>query len=481
MKPGSDTEVEGFLNSFEQLSENREKETTNRMESLQRQVEARRRAYELSPKKNKVPPMIPTKKPILGKIYNDLVYKGKDTGKIELIQPVAREDESDKPTADKEETQDEIDTVASFVEMTEDDAEYADDGLDDGAPKPIRYDDVMKEKLRSDLPWQARREKEKEDIDTNKVHNVTKDEDKPRQSKKLITPSNSKKDMIQSKPTVPAKPLIYQKPSHLETVTKSKAEAKVVEKTAPKPGPKPTLKHEPVIPVKLHHSPHKAPPKLEPKPAFEIKLKPVIREKPKLQSKTNNLRQNLRHAKPPKPKPKPELEFLNKLAVLKKTKPEPAPKPAELEVVKQKRQLRKPKPGPKPKLELPEALQKRGHLSPSKRHEIAREKPEIPEAMQKLQQVLIRGTGVSQQNDCHGDSVKKVSAPVHRRIANIGGSDRTMSMPLQTRPKTDRRDTRRTKSVNSDTTLDQKGRRLRHLTKSRAKGPKRRLPRGITN
>lgn len=152
MAINSDTDVENFLSTFEQLHDERQKQTAERMKSLEDQVKIERELYKRSPKKKKVPPIVPMK----SKSLSNIVEKDGDTkDTIFLLKPTARED-TNKSTSIKPSRSDrdgeEIRDFETFVQSIH--IEKPADMIEPGkGPRVIHYNDLIKKEARPDLPW----------------------------------------------------------------------------------------------------------------------------------------------------------------------------------------------------------------------------------------------------------------------------------------------------------------------------------------
>ncbi|KAG7730350.1 hypothetical protein KL933_000145 [Ogataea haglerorum] len=103
----SEPEVERFLNNFSELHSAREQENRSRLQSLEQEVDQKRRQYELSPKK----------KPLVPKKAANLDHKVKVELEKKEVEEFVRAVDLDKP-AEKP-----------------------------NAPKPIKFEDVMKQPI----------------------------------------------------------------------------------------------------------------------------------------------------------------------------------------------------------------------------------------------------------------------------------------------------------------------------------------------
>ncbi|KAG7895439.1 hypothetical protein KL925_000148 [Ogataea polymorpha] len=322
----SEPEVERFLNNFSELHSAREQENRTRLQSLEQEVDQKRRQYELSPKKK---PLVPKKAANLDhKVKVELEKKKVE----EFVLSVDLEKPIEKPNA----------------------------------PKPIKFEDVMKQPL--------------------------------------FTPSVQK-----SSPTPEKIAVVKPKPQPKPEVIDFRASLKPAKQPPPQPKQKLSV---PVLTSTVAKTTDNPPPFLN------VQLSPTKKKFSAPESKEPEALSKLGALKPAAPvskKPSETPEALAKLSSLAKAKP--APKPA----------------------------------------------PPKPEALLML------------------SSLKKTKEPVPvQKLPPRAKTEPQMGVPLpglaQPHAFVSRAMTEPKKPALDSSEFDKQGRPLEHVTKSRAKGPKRRPP-----
>ncbi|VEU20466.1 DEKNAAC101391, partial [Brettanomyces naardenensis] len=306
-----------------------------RMSSLEKEVEEKRRQYERSPKKKKVPPIVPKKKAILGEVVkpvNDVEDKNEV---ICLVQPKAREDDLRSPKIERESGADQL---ARLVDSVNYGAKYEVPNRNPHEPKPIKYEDVMKVKV-----WDSRSET------TN--------------SKVKEKPSTEKSPV----PVNRSKPIIITPRSH------TNPNAKVL-----------TSYHRESAAPSLSKNPPRKPLRSEPYPetvevrAAKIKMKPTVA---------------------PKPKPASSPEFLSKFKSLQPAPVLAKPEEKIPEALVRRNHLNRPKVGPKPIIGVPEAVSRRNNLNKPKDVPRPEQRiPEALERLQTLRKQGVRKTGSDREH-----------------------------------------------------------------------------------
>lgn len=505
MAINSDTDVENFLSTFEQLHDERQKQTAERMKSLEDQVNIERELYKRSPKKKKVPPIVPMK----SKSLSNIVEKDGDTkDTIFLLKPTARKDTNNSTSIKpfrSDRNGEEIRDFETFVQSIH--IETPADMIKPGkGPHVIHYNDLIKKEARPDLPWnkhaQIERRRPDNDSKNKKVkinevdlnikddiyageHNVNREtvssmnkQSNSGENKKVET-QRMRENATKAQNTLKSVPKQKRELEHMPN--KRKQTLKPQSRPKPKPKPKPLVSLRHVIPNKKDNT------QMGKREKVEIpmhKLRPV----PEV---------------PPKSKEIPQ--FLKQLESLRSPKPAAKPEKVVPEAFTQMKKLQKPKVGPKPNLTIPEAIAKRENL---KKHTSVYKKnsadADVPEALKMIQQLKLRNdrfnakkTDTSRvriqetrgvENGVDGASHNKFRNAVKTEMMPVALPGMVKAQTMSSMPDALARmikgktittnTTSRSKTIdNSD--LNGSSKKLHHLTKGRARGPKRRLPRNL--
>lgn len=522
MTTTSDPDVDNFLNSFEQLHIERQKQTAARMRTLEQQVQVERELYKRSPKKKKIPPIIPPK----SKSLSHIVETDADHGNtIFLLKPTARKETNQSSTRKspkqykKSTGLEEFETFVKSVHI-EKPADMVNSGK---GPQVVHYDDVIKQTKRQDLPWNKHDEcQNMKKTSTlggyrNRRNGVYEDSNRmnilsTRENLKKFDPSGN--DELQSDPKANTNGErqrggengsevfeVYQLATS-KPVLRPGVQPKFEVKTKPKVKPKPEVKPKPKPKPK---------PKLKPKPKQLVSLKHVTaKEKQNESTVRTDSTEISTHKLHPIPKPalkSTEIpQFLKQLKGLKSPKPMKRPEKEIPEAVTQIEKLRKPKVGPKPKMLIPEAFTKRESLrSQPRTYKSIATNIDIPEALKMAQELQnrqgrmnIKIKNMSELNNKkpmnRSNSISRISAnaftntsssemapvalPGMVKAQTISSMPEALTRMMNGKTKTRQKNTPRSKTIdNSD--LNGGNRKLNHLTKNRARGPKRRLPRNL--
>ncbi|GME71037.1 unnamed protein product [Ambrosiozyma monospora] len=161
----TDPDVEQFLDNFQELSSTRLIENDNRLSNLEREVERKRLAYKLSPKKKKNPPLVPGKSVRLQSsigLYGENVER--NDLNIDLINPIAR------PTPDISDLSPHskgidmtsstslpptsaADSVYNIMDQLDLNTNFEVPRPKKNEPKAIKADDIMATPVRKDLKF----------------------------------------------------------------------------------------------------------------------------------------------------------------------------------------------------------------------------------------------------------------------------------------------------------------------------------------